>query len=106
MEFCKYWWPYYILLLSYSDETEQTADNDSKTKNNHPTGKRLKEIAKKIKGDGKWRWKGGVSTKDRQEQNKKRRVMKHFRGVKSDKVSKLSSSRLLAYGVSNKKKAK
>jgi hypothetical protein len=89
-----------------SGETEKTADNDSKTKNNHQTGKRLKEIAKKLKGDGKWRWKGGVSTKDRQEQNKKRRVMKHFRGVKSDKVSKLSSSRLLAYGVSNKKKAK
>ena len=56
-----------------------------------------------MKGDGKWRWKGRISEKDRQEQNRKRRVMRHFRGAKSDKVTKLSSSRLLAYGVTKKK---
>jgi hypothetical protein len=101
-----------VFLPFYSDETEKTAENnhlDSRIKNtDDKTEKRLKEIAKKIKGDGKWRWKGKgrISKQDREEQNKKRRVMKHFRGAKSDKISKLSSSRLLAYGVNKKKKSK
>ncbi|CAB4012920.1 Hypothetical predicted protein [Paramuricea clavata] len=99
-------------LANPDDETEKTTENnhrDSRIKNtDEKTEKRLKEIAKKIKGDGKWRWngKGRISKQDREEQSKKRRVMKHFRGAKSDKISKLSSSRLLAYGVNKKKKSK
>lgn len=92
------------------DSAKQTAENtpnDAQTKkSNYSTEKRLNEIAKNVKGSGKWRWKGKgrISVKDREEQNKKRRLMKHFRGAKSDKVSELSSSRLLSYGVNKKKK--
>ncbi|XP_028393073.1 protein KRI1 homolog [Dendronephthya gigantea] len=100
-------------LATTDNNTEETAENhnnnnDARTKNsNYPTEKRLNEIAKKVKGGGKWRWKGKgrISVKDREEQIKKRRVMRHFRGAKSDKLSKLSSSRLLSYGVRKKKKS-
>jgi hypothetical protein len=98
-----------VFVYLFSDQTADNTQNDSRETNaNHETGKRLKEIAKKIKGSGKWRWreKVRISKKDRQEQNSKRRVMKHFRGAKSDKVSQLSSSRLLAYGVNKKNKHK
>ena len=100
-----------LILKSLSNpETDQAADNtqnDSKITNvDHNTEKRLQQIAKKIKGDGKWRWRGKIrmSKKDRKEENSKRRIMKHFRGAKSDKISQLSSSRLLAYGVNKKRK--
>lgn len=96
-------------LFNRIDNKEENDDiNNNRKRKNHLTKSRIKEVTKKTAGDVKWRWRGNkkLSVNDRFEMNKKRRVMRYFHGAKSDKISKLSSSRLLAYGVEKKKKRK
>lgn len=97
-------------VLVFSDEETQITGKDNtgikSTKIKHSSERNLEKIARKIKGDAKWRWKGKsrISAKERRELNQKRHLMRYFHGAKTKKVSQLSSSRLRAYGVDRKKK--
>ena len=99
-----------VLFFSEDDTevTEKEKINAKETSTETISERHLEEVAKSMKRNTKWRWKGKkrISAKERQELNQKRRLMRYFHGAKSKKVSQLSSSRLRSYGVDKKKKKK